>query len=155
MPSLSADELRGIIEQELPGALHNPAVLCVVPARLPEVARLLCDILDHTFLSNLTAVDYPADGEIEVVYHIASLGGGVPLVLRVRTPREHASVPSLTSLWPGAALQEREAYDLFGVWFEGHPDLRRVYMWDAFEGFPMRKDFPRQGDKYFAGSGEE
>jgi NADH-quinone oxidoreductase subunit C len=155
MPPLSADELRARIERDLPGALQTPETLQIAAVRLPDVARYLRDELGYTFLTNLTAVDYLAAGAIEVVYHFASLAGGAPLAVRVRIPRDDARIPSLAPLWPGAELQEREAYDLFGVWFEGHRDLRRVYMWDAFEGFPMRKDFPRQGDKYFAGSGEE
>nr|PZN29654.1 MAG: NADH-quinone oxidoreductase subunit C [Chloroflexota bacterium] len=123
--------------------------------RLPEVARYLRDTLGYTYLSNITAVDYIADGVIELVYHFYSLQGGPPLVVKTRVPRDNPSVPSLTPEWPGADLQEREAYDLYGVIFPGHPDLRRVYMWEEFEGFPMRKDFPKQGDKYLASEDEE
>ncbi len=75
-------------------------------------------------------------------------------MVKTRVPREQPIVPSLTPFWPGASLQEREAFDLYGVQFPGHPDLRRVYMWDEFEGHPMRKDFPKQGDKYLAGEEE-
>lgn len=69
-------------------------------------------------------------------------------MLKVRVPRDVPEVPSLTPYWPGANLHEREAFDLFGIIFTGHPFLRRIYMWDEFEGWPMRKDFPKQGDKY-------
>jgi NADH-quinone oxidoreductase subunit C len=126
----------------------------VYPERLPEVARYVRDVLGYELLSNITAVDYLADGVIEMVYHFFHLDGGPALVIKTRVPRDHPVVPSLTDEWPGANLQEREAFDLFGVVFTGHPNLTRIYMWDEFEGWPMRKDFPKQGDKYFGDSGE-
>jgi NADH-quinone oxidoreductase subunit C len=122
---------------------------------LPRVAAYLRDRLGYEFLSNITAVDYLLDGLIELVYHFYHLGGGGPQTVRVRVPREHAVIPSLTPQWPGAKLQEREAYDLYGVQFPGHPYLRRIYMWDEFEGYPMRKDFPKTGDKYTHETGGE
>jgi NADH-quinone oxidoreductase subunit C len=83
-------------------------------------------------------------GYLEVVYHLYSmtLKHG-PVVLRMRTENraEQTHLPSLTPLWRGAELQEREVYDLYGVIFDGHPDLRRILMWDGFEGYPMRKDY--------------
>ncbi len=112
------------------------------------------DTLGYPLLSNLTAVDYLSDGVIEIVYHFLHLDGGPPLVIKVRVPREHAVVPSLTPFWPGANLQEREAYDLYGVQFPDHPNLTRIYMWEEFEGYPMRKDFPKQGDKYLTDEDE-
>ena len=130
----------------------NDAV--VLPERLPDVALYARDTLGYELLSNLTAVDYLADGVIEVVYHFMNLEGGPPLVVKTRVPREQPVVPSLTPIWPGADLQEREAYDLYGVHFPGHPNLIRVYMWDEFEGHPMRKDFPKQGDKYLTDEDE-
>lgn len=131
----------------------NDAV--VVPDRVADVARYVRDTLGYQLLSNITAVDYLADGVIAVVYHFVHLDGGQPLVVKTYAPREQPVVPSLTPFWPGADLQECEAYDLFGVIFSGHPNLKRVYMWDEFEGYPMRKDFPKQGDKYLTEEGEE
>lgn len=125
----------------------------VQPDRLVEAALYLRDQLGATYLSNITPVDYLADGLIEVVYHFYAETGG-PLVLKVRLARENPVVPSLTPYWPGAQFQEREAYDLYGVQFSGHPYLRRIYMWDEFEGFPMRRDFPKQGDKYLGDDDE-
>lgn len=122
--------------------------------RILDVARYVRDTLGYELLSNITAIDYLADGVIEVVYHFYHLAGGSELVVKTRIPRDDAVIPSLTAEWPGADLQEREAYDLFGVDFTGHPNLTRIYMWDEFEGWPMRRDFPRQGDKYF-GDDEE
>lgn len=85
-----------------------------------------------------------APGFIEVVYHLFSVAKRQgPIKLRVRAPRELAQcrVPSLTPLWRSCEFQEREAYDLYGVVFEGHPDLRRILMWDEFTDYPMRKDY--------------
>jgi NADH-quinone oxidoreductase subunit C len=131
----------------------NDAV--VHAAMLPQVALYLRDTLGYELLSNITAVDYLADDVIELVYHFYHPQGGAALAIKTRLPRASAQAPSLTPEWPGADLQEREAFDLYGVMFNGHPNLARVYMWDEFEGFPMRKDFPRQGDKYFAGEEDE
>lgn len=120
----------------------------VVAEFIPDVARYLRDTLGYEFLSNITAVDYLADGLIELVYHFGDFAGSL-LTVKTRVPRDKPSAPSITPFWPGASLQEREAFDLYGVDFSGHPELRRIYMWEEFEGFPMRKDFPKQGDKYF------
>jgi NADH-quinone oxidoreductase subunit C len=88
-------------------------------------------------------------GFLEVVYHLYSmeLRHG-PVVLRLRTADrgERARVPSLTPIWRGAEFQEREAFDLYGIVFEGHPDLRRILMWDEFKDFPMRKDYVEPDD---------
>lgn len=178
MSSVSAQELQGRLAAELPGVLappreprhegngaataHRPghkgeagppdllatADTVVLPERIADVAHYLLETLGYGYLSNITAVDYLADGLIEVVYHFYHLDGGPALVIKTRVAREHPVLPSLTPFWPGADFQEREAYDLYGVRFAGHPDLRRIYMWEEFEGFPMRKDFPKQGDKY-------
>ena len=88
-------------------------------------------------------------GYLEVVYHLYSLKNKLgPLVLRTRTGNreDEVSVPSLTSVWKSAEFQEREAFDLFGIQFSGHPDLRRILMWDEFEDFPMRKDYVAPDD---------
>ena len=88
-------------------------------------------------------------GYLEAVYHLYSmeLKHG-PLVLRLRTEdrAEHCHLPSLTSIWRGAEFQEREIYDLYGIVFDGHPDLRRILMWDAFKDHPMRKDYVEPDD---------
>jgi len=120
----------------------------VLAERIPDVARYVRDTLGYTLLTDLTAVDYLADGVIELIYRFVHLDGGPTLVIKTRVPRDRAVAPSITPFWPGADLQEREAFDMYGVDFPGHPNLTRVYMWDEFEGFPMRKDFPKQGDKY-------
>jgi NADH-quinone oxidoreductase subunit C len=95
------------------------------------------------------AVETKKPGYLEVVYHLYSmeLKHG-PLILRLRTENraDKARVPSLTPVWRGAEFQEREAYDLYGIVFDGHPDLRRILMWDGFKDFPMRKDYVEPDD---------
>jgi NADH-quinone oxidoreductase subunit C len=121
----------------------------VLAERLPDVLVFMRDRLGYSYLSHITAVDYLTHGLIEVIYHMYSLEGGPGQFVRVRVPRERAVIPSIAPIWPGANLQEREAWDLYGVEFPGHPYHKRIYMWDEFEGHPMRKDFEKIGDSYF------
>ena len=93
------------------------------------------------YLSGVTAVDYPPD-RMDVIYHLYSMAlkhGSI--TLRVTLPRQNPTVASLTPTYRGAEFQEREVYDLYGVRFDGHPDPRRILMWDGFDGHPMRKDY--------------
>jgi NADH-quinone oxidoreductase subunit C/D len=108
---------------------------------LIEFATALRDDLGYDFLSSVTGVDYLPDEMMEVVYHAYSSLGGGALVFKVQVPRENPVVPSLVPVYPGADFQEREAWDLFGIRFEGHPNLKRILMWDGFAGHPMRKDW--------------
>lgn len=94
-------------------------------------------------------IEHKKAGYLEVVYHLYSmeLKQG-PIILRLRTGNrtDDTRVPSLTPVWRGAEFQEREAYDLFGITFEGHPDLRRILMWDEYKDYPMRKDYIEPDD---------
>jgi NADH/F420H2 dehydrogenase subunit C len=114
----------------------------VVPAEaLLDVATHLRSHLGFDYLSDLTSVDYPE--RFEVVYHLFSTkrGGGV-LTLKVHlVDKADPEVASVMSVWPGANYQEREVYDLMGIRFTGHPDLRRIMLWDGFPGHPLRKEF--------------
>ena len=140
------DELKTILEGLLPGVhltVEVPA-LVVDPKDLASACRCLKDSerfgLDYA--ANLTAIDYPADQRIDVVYHLYSMHHKHgPVVLKVKLPRANPVVDSVTPIWRGAEYQEREVYDLYGVTFTGHPDLRRILMWDGFKGHPMRKDY--------------
>lgn len=110
--------------------------------QLLDIAMVLREELGFNYLSSVTGVDLIKDDKLEVIYHIYSIEkGGGPIVLKVQTDRENPVVPSLTPYWPGADFQEREIWDLYGVKFDGHPDLRRILMWEEFQGFPMRKDW--------------
>ena len=112
------------------------------PAHLLEFARALRDEFGYDYLSSLTGVDYLPAGKMEVVYQVYRTTGGPGLIFKVQLPRtDPVEVPSLTGIYPGAEFQEREAWDLLGIKFSGHPDLRRILMWEGFAGFPLRKDW--------------
>ena len=108
---------------------------------LLEFVKKLKNEMGYDYLSSVTAVDYPAEEKIEVVYHFYKIMGGAYLCVKVQVPRTEPIVPSLVELYPGAEFQEREAWDLMGVKFEGHPDLRRILTWEGFAGHPLRKDW--------------
>lgn len=119
--------------------------LVVPPDNLIEVAGFLRDNADlrFNFLSSISAVDYQDKG-FQVVYHLISLPEGRrKLIVKVvpHGDRDHAVVPSVVNLWPTADWHEREAWDLMGIRFEGHPDLRRILMREDWEGHPLRKDY--------------
>ncbi len=108
---------------------------------LINVFRSLKDEHGFDYLSSVTGVDYIQENILEVVYHLGKTVGGPLLVIKTQIPRDLAVVPSITPLFSGADLQEREVYDLMGIVFEGHPDLRRVLLWEGFAGHPLRKDW--------------
>jgi NADH-quinone oxidoreductase subunit C/D len=119
--------------------------------KLLEVFKAVRDEMGYDYLSSVTGVDYLPEEKMEVVYHASRTTGGPPLVLKVQAPRENPVVPSLIPLYPGADFQEREAWDLMGIRFEGHPDLRRILMWEGFAGHPLRKDWK---EAYFEEDGK-
>ena len=145
--TVAPDEILAHFEEHFPGALqavdrkgHEGYV--VDSERLIEVARHMRDEMGYDFLSSVTAVDYAKDGYFEVVYHAYSMeGGGGPLVIKARADADDPVVPSLFPIWPGVEFQEREAWDLMGVRFEGHPDLKRILLEEDWEGYPLKKDY--------------
>lgn len=142
----SAEQLKSSIEHSLPGVAITleGSTLVVDPKDLTAVCRHLRnhEPFSMDYVANLTAVDYPNEHRMDVVYHLYSMRHKHgPIALRVTLNRDNPVVASVTPLWRGAEFQEREAYDLFGVRFEGHPDLRRILMWEGFKGHPLRKDY--------------
>jgi len=121
-------------------------VLILDRASLRESFRFLKEDIqnDYDFLSDITAVDYwrRKEPRFEVVYQMLSRARCKRLRLRVPVPENDPAVESLTPLWRGANFLEREVWDLFGIRFIDHPDLRRILLYDEFEGFPLRKDYP-------------
>jgi NADH-quinone oxidoreductase subunit D/NADH-quinone oxidoreductase subunit C/D len=113
----------------------------VEPKNLVEVATALRDEMGYDYLSSITGVDYIDEQKMEVVYHFFKSTGGSALTLSAQVDRDKAEVPTLIHLFPSADFQERETWDLMGITFTGHPDLRRILMWDGFEGHPLRKDY--------------
>ena len=102
--------------------------------------------LDFSMLTDVTAVDWlGTDPRFEVIYHLYSIEHKHRLRIKVGVPEDDAVVASACDLWLAANWGEREVYDLYGIRFEGHPDLRRILMYDEFIGYPLRKDYPRNG----------
>ncbi|MET0152819.1 MAG: NADH-quinone oxidoreductase subunit C [Candidatus Binatia bacterium] len=117
----------------------------VMREKAPELFRFLRDDpeMAFDFLIDLTAVDYLGKApRFEVVCHLFSLSKGHRLRIKIPVPEDDCWTHSLTPLWKSANWLEREAFDMFGIRFEGHPDLRRILMYPEFEGYPLRKDYP-------------
>jgi len=132
------------LKEHFDGAVvaDSPEGIVLATDRLPDVATYLRETSDLSYdhLVNVTSVDYP--DYFEVVYHISSTKhGGDPATFKVRADKADPVVPSLTPTWPGANFQEREVWDLMGIRFEGHPNHKRIVLWEGFEGHPLRKDW--------------
>lgn len=119
---------------------HAPTVVAD-PARWREIAGVLRDHPDLNlhYLRNLSGVDY--ETHLEAVYHLVNLQDKMTWCFKVRTDREEAEIPSVADVWPGANWNEREAYDLLGIRFTGHPNLVRIMLPDDWVGYPLRKDY--------------
>lgn len=115
-------------------------------AGLLRLAEFVKSELSFNLVIDVLGVDmYRPDQRYEVVYILYSISRKAYLRLKVHAAEEHPEVPSVTGIWPGANWHERETYDMFGIRFAGHPDLRRLYMPEEFEHHPLRKDFPLMG----------
>ena len=114
--------------------------------RISEVCRYAKEELGFDFLVDLSSVDnYGDDPRWTVVYELAGLQVNEHLRLRTDVSEEKSELPSVSDVWKTANWHEREAYDMMGIRFAGHPDLRRILMWDGYPYFPLRKDFPLAG----------
>ena len=149
MEPVNPAEIKSGLEKQFPGIqiqIVNEG-LVLKPEDLMRVAKFLKESVEFkmNYLSSVTAVDYLEF--LESVYHLYSVDQRTgPVVLKVRVPGNNPKIPSLVSIFRGAEFQEREAYDMFGIIYEGHPDLRRIFMWEGFEGFPLRKDYIPEDD---------
>ncbi|MSP26617.1 MAG: NADH-quinone oxidoreductase subunit C [Myxococcales bacterium] len=121
----------------------------VEPYRIEDVATFLKTDpeLHFDYLECVTGIDYPDDKQIRVVYHVYSYVKRHRIVLKCLLDREDPALPTVSSVWPTANWQERECFDLLGVLFDGHPDLRRLLLPDDWEGHPLRKDYV-EADEY-------
>jgi NADH-quinone oxidoreductase subunit C len=128
-------------------SLDHPAVN-IPAADVPAVLKYLRDESGFDLLTDVTAIDW-AEGvspRFTMVYHLLSTTSHAYLRVAADCVNDaEPSVPSIVSLWPGANWHERETYDMFGIKFEGHPDLRRILMWEGYPHFPLRKEFPLAG----------
>ncbi|HOI42066.1 MAG TPA: NADH-quinone oxidoreductase subunit C [Elusimicrobiales bacterium] len=127
-------------------AFRGDDTAVIAPEAWLEAASLLKKELGFDFLMDLAGADYlPREPRFEVVCHFYSSKTNARLRLKTRLAGEKPAVDSLTSLWLSADWFEREAWDMYGIDFKGHPDLRRLLMYDSFEGHPLRKDYPLKG----------
>lgn len=141
-----------LLRSSLPGAVtsakfdRGELTLWMERAHLREACSLLKADLHFNLLADVTCVDWhPTEPRFEVVYHLLSISRKERLRLKVRVAGGDASLESVTSVWPSADFFEREVFDLFGVRFQGHPNLRRILMPEDWEGHPLRKDYPVEG----------
>jgi len=142
--AFSGEEIASQVEEQLPGSIVDSSQdsLVVNSESWLAVATFLKDTpgLDFDYLTSITAVDYY--DYFEMVYQLTSLKHNHSLVVKTRCyEREKPKLPSVVSLWRGADFQEREIYDLMGISFDGHPNLKRIFLWQGFQGHPLRKDY--------------
>jgi NADH-quinone oxidoreductase subunit C len=134
-------------EQALSDATYDRNELTLtVPADQIRAAAATLQAAGYNFFEDMTAVDwYPSAPRFQLTYHLLSHAYKERIRLRALVYEESASVESITSVWPAANYYEREVFDLFGIRFEGHPNLRRIMMPDDWVGHPLRKDYPVEG----------
>lgn len=143
----AGEALAAAIEGFAPGATvsHDEDAVWVIPERWLETARGLHDRdeLAFSYLNLITGVDYIE--RFEVVYHLTSMTHVRSAVIKLACGhgRTEPVAPSVVAIWRGADLMEREVWDLMGIRFEGHPNLKRIMLWEGFEGHPLRKDYLR------------
>jgi len=142
--ALSGEEVAAKLEQKFPASIVESSEysLLIKTESLFDLISFLKTTpeFEFNYLSSITAVDYY--DYFEVVYHLTSMEHNHSLVVKTRCyGRENLTVPSIVNLYQGANVQEREIYDLMGISFEGHPNMKRIFLWDGFQGHPLRKDY--------------
>jgi NADH-quinone oxidoreductase subunit C len=126
-------------------AQHGDDTVIVKPDRILDIARFLKEDpdLQYNFLTDLTAADYMTrEPRFEMVYHLYSLPKNTRIRVKVPLPESKLEIESLTPLWKTANFMERECWEFFGVKFLNHPNMRHLFLYDEFQGFPLRKDYP-------------
>jgi NADH-quinone oxidoreductase subunit C len=147
--SLKADAIQKKVEEKFPGKIQEAKLdvvdpfLVVEPGAIVGIGTFLRDDPELAFdtLHCLSAVDYLKEERIEIVYHLSSLKHRHWIVLKIRLPRVEPKVSTVETVWPAANWHEREAWDLYGVRFEGHSDHRRILLPEDWAGHPLRKDW--------------
>jgi len=118
----------------------------IVGGDLREIAKFCRDKLSFDYLLDVTSIDnHGEEPRFEIVYHLYSMPHTVHLRFKLKVSEEIGAVDTVSDIWPTANWHEREAYDMMGIRFNGHADLRRILMWDGYPYFPLRKDFPLEG----------
>jgi len=150
MDDFGSEALRRLIDEFADSVQETHANLgdataVVDPTRIEAVMRFLRDEAEFDMLTDLTAVDYLGrTPRFEVVYHLIATGANQRLRIKARVAEETAEIASVVGLYASANWMEREVFDLYGIRFDGHPDLRRILLYDEFEGHPLRKDYPKE-----------
>lgn len=145
---LTAQELREADPESILGTVffREQATLIAHPAHIQAVLRRL-HAKGYTFLASLHGVDYyPEEPRLGVLYELLDMQRVDRIGVKARVPTDAPNIASVVELFPGAEFPEREVYDMFGVVFDGHPDLRRILMPEDYEGHPQRRDFPTGGE---------
>ncbi|MGH2909446.1 MAG: NADH-quinone oxidoreductase subunit C [Solirubrobacteraceae bacterium] len=145
---LIAHELRDANSEAILGTeyAHDRAVILAAPAHVPFVVGALMR-RGYTFIPSVHGVDYyPEEPRLGVLYEMMDMREVDRISVKARVWTEDPRIPSITDLFPGANWDEREVYDMFGIVFEGHPDMRRILMPEDFEGHPQRRDYPMGGE---------
>jgi len=118
----------------------------IAASDLREIAKFCCAQLSFDYLLDITSIDnFGEEPRFEIVYHLYSMPHGANLRLKLKLSEEIGALATVSDIWPTANWHEREIYDMMGIKFNGHPDLRRILMWDGYPFFPLRKDFPLAG----------
>ena len=150
---MALEDITGRLAQRFGDDLSEPAIFreettidILDSQKIGEVCAFCKHSLGFDYLVDLSSVDnYGDDPRFELVYELYGYGHHHHLRLKTRVSEENAEVPSVVGVWKTADWHEREVYDMMGVTFAGHPDLRRILMWDGYPYFPLRKDFPLAG----------
>ncbi len=149
---MTSDEMTDRIRAAFPQAItgqnrfRDETSLSIQPDSIRVVCEFCKSTLGFNYLIDVSSVDhFGEEPRYEVVYELYSMRDAVHLRLKTTVSEDDARIPSVADLWPTADWHEREAYDMMGITFTGHPDLRRILMWDGYPYHPLRKDFPLQG----------
>jgi NADH-quinone oxidoreductase subunit C len=149
---MTAVELLASVEKTLGEKLQRKiefrgeTTLVILPADLRETAKFCRDELRLDYLLDITSVDnFGEEPRFEIAYELYSMALGTHLRLKLSVSEDMGEVPTISDIWPTANWHEREIFDMMGIRFTDHPDLRRILMWDGYPYFPLRKEFPLEG----------
>lgn len=147
---MESEKLTDILKKEFPDIVMDTSVqfgdeiVTIEKSALLDVLKFLKNAPhDFAMLLDLTCVDFLGENKrFEMVYHLFSLSSNRRIRIKAKLSEDDLRIDSLASIWRNANWLEREVYDMFGVQFNGHPYMKRIFMWDGFEGYPLRKDYP-------------
>ena len=125
---------------------RNETTYAIAASDIRDIAKFCRDDLSFDYFLDITSIDnFGEEPRFEIVYHLYSMPHGTHLRLKLRVSEDVGGLDTVSDIWPTADWHEREIYDMMGIKFNGHPDLRRILMWDGYPFFPLRKDFPLAG----------